>query len=44
VDSGRFEYVCCTNDVMPDEGRHYVTIFMQATVDTAAGCKEPENK
>jgi 8-oxo-dGTP diphosphatase len=27
-----FELVTVTNDVMPEEGRHYVTCFMQASV------------
>lgn len=38
VDPSRFSFLACTNDVMPDDGMHYITIFMKAeiTKDEAA--------
>jgi len=39
VDLDNIEFVHVTNDRMPDEEKHYVTIFMAGE----SGCQEPEN-
>lgn len=32
VDPSRFSFLACTNDVMPDDGLHYITIFLRADI------------